>query len=794
MTEDLDPIPSETVRALMASRVRDEASDTSRERVSARTQENNGEAKQALATPPDGDGWVSAFGTFSKSLEHDDFGRVKQEDLRTFISEINQDKPGSSLGETPLPGTYSSRLPAPFAVEKFSGEFHWPQTGNEARNYESPLCGHTLELEGPDPDQVAMPPAPKLGSAELIAEIAEVYAQAYLRDVPFALWEEDPEKFNGISSEEADYDLSKIDAVINALNELPFFKSEEGLDERAKRRRRARLMGEEKLTRKNLFRGSTPGAHNGPYLSQFMLIGNEEIKGQSVKDALSPSSLAGKEAISAIESLSEDALNRAGQFCDSKTLKTLRDSDSEHPDKIAHDGPAIHTDGLIRYGVQVINQRVIPHQPFRDHMTNLVSWLDVQNGSNRKNFDLFLKDGDGGGKSRFITTPRDLATYVHFDQLYQAYLNACLILLGQDAATDIGMPEGKGHPTRDGFATFGGPHILTLVCEVATRALKAVRRQKYNIHLRSRPEALAEAVTLAWNGEAALGHVQDEVGKMFTDLNATEFLDQISKHNGEQNSKWRDDLQGNPDLEELLDNRWIQEEKNGLLPMAFPEGSPLHPSYGAGHATVAGACVTILKAFFEMNKVTDGSLFEEGKVERGKLNLKEYIETTGPYNCPESLFGDEIILKNKDPESSAPKATIDTAYQADPGASCDCSGQQWEVGQILVKAKESGLSIQGELDKLAANISIGRNFAGVHYYTDYYESLRMGERVAVGILQEQMLTYREPVSMRFTSFDGDRILIVGSGGSRGLDDAKVFVWPEGESKTTDQVFKDWWNR
>ena len=141
-------------------------------------------------------------------------------------------------------------------------------------------------------------------------------------------------------------------------------------------------------------------------------------------------------------------------------------------------------------------------------MTNLVSWLDVQNGSNRKNFDLFLKDGDGGGKSRFITTPRDLATYVHFDQLYQAYLNACLILLGQDAATDIGMPEGKGHPTRDGFATFGGPHILTLVCEVATRALKAVRRQKYNIHLRSRPEALAEAVTLAWNGEAALGHVQ----------------------------------------------------------------------------------------------------------------------------------------------------------------------------------------------------------------------------------------------------------------------------------------------
>jgi hypothetical protein len=36
-----------------------------------------------------------------------------------------------------------------------------------------------------------------------------------------------------------------------------------------------------------------------------------------------------------------------------------------------------------------------------------------------------------------------------------------------------------------------------------------------------------------------------------------------------------------------------------LLPQAFPEGSPMHPSYNAGHATVAGACTTILKAFFE---------------------------------------------------------------------------------------------------------------------------------------------------------------------------------------------------
>jgi hypothetical protein len=36
-----------------------------------------------------------------------------------------------------------------------------------------------------------------------------------------------------------------------------------------------------------------------------------------------------------------------------------------------------------------------------------------------------------------------------------------------------------------------------------------------------------------------------------------------------------------------------------LRPQAFPEGCPTHPSYTAGHATVAGACVTVLKALFD---------------------------------------------------------------------------------------------------------------------------------------------------------------------------------------------------
>jgi membrane-associated phospholipid phosphatase len=35
-----------------------------------------------------------------------------------------------------------------------------------------------------------------------------------------------------------------------------------------------------------------------------------------------------------------------------------------------------------------------------------------------------------------------------------------------------------------------------------------------------------------------------------------------------------------------------------LLPVAYAEGCPTHPSYPAAHAATAGACATVLKAFF----------------------------------------------------------------------------------------------------------------------------------------------------------------------------------------------------
>ncbi|HEX6041802.1 MAG TPA: vanadium-dependent haloperoxidase, partial [Longimicrobium sp.] len=133
-----------------------------------------------------------------------------------------------------------------------------------------------------------------------------------------------------------------------------------------------------------------------------------------------------------------------------------------------------------------------------------------------------------------------------------------------------------------------------------------------------------------------------------------------------------------------------------LLPQAFPEGAPTHPAYGAGHATGSGACATVLKAFFDESAPIENPLV---------------VNAAG---------------------------TALVAYSG-PGA--------------------GDLTVGGELNKLAGNIALGRNGAGVHWRSDYSESLLLGERVAIGLLQEQSLLLNEPEFYQLTKFDGTTIRI-----------------------------------
>lgn len=306
----------------------------------------------------------------------------------------------------------------------------------------------------------------------------------------------------------------------------------------------------------------------------------------------------------------------------------------------------------IPYGALTIDQRMQTLLPKTDYMTDFASWLFVQNGGNpgTDRFDRL---------PRYIRTLRDLAQWVHVDALYEAYLNACLILLGMNAPLNPGNPYNQSG-NQIGFGTFGGPHILSLVTEVATRALKAVWFQKWFVHRRLRPEEYGGRVDVYLTGRADYPLHPDV-------LNSSAVQNVYGKYG------------------------------SYLLPMAFPEGSPTHPAYGAGHATVAGACVTILKAWFD---------------ERWPLP-NPVIPT------PDGLK----LLAYHPPRAEPP------------------------------------LTVGGELNKVAANVGVGRNGAGVHWRSDYRESLLLGEEVAIGILQDQKTTYHEPSAFTFTRFDGTTITI-----------------------------------
>jgi hypothetical protein len=70
------------------------------------------------------------------------------------------------------------------------------------------------------------------------------------------------------------------------------------------------------------------------------------------------------------------------------------------------------------------------------------------------------------------------------------------------------------------------------------------------------------------------------------------------------------------------------------------------------------------------------------------------------------------------------------------------------------------LTVGDELNKLASNISLGRDASGVHWRSDGAEGLRLGEAAAIALLHDVRHTRNEPFSgFTFTKFDGTSIVI-----------------------------------
>jgi len=323
-----------------------------------------------------------------------------------------------------------------------------------------------------------------------------------------------------------------------------------------------------------------------------------------------------------------------------------------------------------KFGSDVIEQKIQTTTPHKDFLTKYDDWLAVQRGTK-------TPENTYDPVPRYVRNGRDCGQYVHIDVLFQAYFDACLILAAPVVAGDplrsgFGAPLNPGNPyvtsqNQDGFATFGPPHIKSILGEVSTRALKAVWYQKWLVHRRLRPEVYAARVHNHKTGAASY--------PLHADVLNSDALPAVLAANG----------------------------GTYLLPMAFTEGSPLHPSYGSGHATVAGACVTILKWFF------DGS----------------------------------FALKNPMVPNASSNPAQD-ATQLVPYTGTD----------------KDKLTVEGELNKLASNIGVSRNISGVHWRSDYAESLRLGEEVALRTLMD----FRATVSERFdgctfNTFDGTPVTI-----------------------------------
>jgi len=265
---------------------------------------------------------------------------------------------------------------------------------------------------------------------------------------------------------------------------------------------------------------------------------------------------------------------------------------------------------------------------------------------------------------KFMFNGRQLGSTVHIDLVFQHFYEAAAILLnagvGAGAQVKVGSKEGN---------FLGGPVLSTTgIAEVSRHALKAAWVQKWRKNMRLRPEAMAARVVAEKAGDIPVGTVH-------ADLMSSAVVGMVESFNAANGG-----------------------ENSAFLPLQYAEGSPTHPAYPAGHATISGACATFLKIMFA--------------------------------DAAWSTTGLSEVQGNSD----------GSAVEAYSGS---------DAGQI---------TIHGEINKLAHNIALGRDYAGVHYRSD--SALLLGEKVAIQYYKDQKALFNEEMEdVTFIGFDGSSITV-----------------------------------
>jgi len=299
------------------------------------------------------------------------------------------------------------------------------------------------------------------------------------------------------------------------------------------------------------------------------------------------------------------------------------------------------------FGALPVTQRYVSYLPNIDYLTDLTTWADVQNGVStglQNQPDPIL---------RYLHNGRDLAAWTHVDVLFQAYFTALLVLQSIAAPLNPGVPYTQSK-IQNGFGTFGPPDFASTIATVAKIALNEVWYQKWPLHLRHRPESGGGLVQLIHDGVSFDGSPAETV-----------FQSHALKQSHQKYGSY-------------------------LLSQAFPEGSPAHPAYPTGHGAVAGACITVLKFFFDGSFVisnphvpsADGTALQ-------------------PWNGPESLTVNGELHK-------------------------------------LAHNISFGHGIH----------------AGIHWRSDSDVSIQLGEAIALSVFRDMACTYAEPFTITITKLDG----------------------------------------
>lgn len=294
-----------------------------------------------------------------------------------------------------------------------------------------------------------------------------------------------------------------------------------------------------------------------------------------------------------------------------------------------------------------------------DYMTKWDEYLQVANGE--------WPPGilNHYGDLYYLRSGRDVGEYVHWDFSYQAFINAASILLGNPHRPRENWPATnpyKTSRTMNGFVTMGPAYVHSAMGMVSDCAFKACWNEKWLRHRALRPEEYGAMVDRAVRGETTAIHPL---------IVRSEAVKRVKEKFG-----------------------------SALLPQAYPEGAPPHPAYPSGHAAVAGACVTVLKAMFDENR-----------------KIRFPLQPTR-------------------------------------------DGKDWESFTALSAAPTVG----AELNKLATALSMGRNFAGVHWRSDAWQGLLLGESVAKAWLKGEKAKSVEAQQgwlkqFEFTGFAADKVVV-----------------------------------